>query len=143
MDVDNGEVWGDAHVTYPDWKGTAQLDERRTTPWPGLARTAGLDEEQWQVLGFDIGGGEDAYDLRVIAAPRDVWTKTASDDGAEIEATEFLVHGVDPLAILRQMTHVFELRMRLRAIEDRTVRIRSSSDLPTELFVEETFGPQD
>jgi hypothetical protein len=29
----DGELWGDARVTFPDWKGTAQLDERKTVPW--------------------------------------------------------------------------------------------------------------
>lgn len=138
----DGEVWGEARVTYPDWKGTAQLDERMTIPWEGLARTVGLDSDQWQIVGFEIGGGENGYDLKVVATPRDVWGKVKADDDAEIEVTEFLVHDVDPLAILQQMTHVFELRMRIRAIEGRQVRVRALSDLPSELFVDENFGPQ-
>jgi hypothetical protein len=136
------EIWGDASVTYPDWKGTAQLDERKTMPWEGLARTVGLDHEQWQVVGFSIGGGERGYQLRVLATPRDVWEKVKPDDAAEVEVTEFLVHDVDPLAILRQMTHMFELNMRIRGLDRREVRIRALSDLPSELFVEENFGPQ-
>ncbi|MEU4779002.1 hypothetical protein [Micromonospora sp. NPDC023633] len=139
----DGEVWGEAEVPFPDWKGTAQLDERLTVPWEGLARTVGLDSEQWQVVGFSIGGGEHGYDLRLVAAPRDVWEKVKADDRAEIEVTEFLVHDVDPLAILQQMTHVFELKMRLRAFDGRTVRVRALSDLPSELFVDENFGPQE
>jgi hypothetical protein len=138
----DGEVWGEASVTYPDWKGTAQLDERHTIPWNGLARTVGLDD-QWQVIGFSIGGGEHGHDLRVVATPRDVWDKTGPDDTAEIEATEFLVHGVDPFKILRQMTHMFELTMRISGIDGRRVRIRSLSDRPSELFVDENFGPQE
>ncbi|MEV0214391.1 hypothetical protein [Micromonospora sp. NPDC050695] len=138
----DGEIWGDADVTYPDWKGTAQLDERLTIPWEGLARTVGLDSDQWQVVGFSIGGGEHEYDLRVVATPRDVWEKVKSDDDAEIEVTEFLVHDVDPLAILQQMTHMFDLRMRLSGLDGRKVRVRALSDLPAELFVDEIFGPQ-
>jgi len=140
--VNDGEIWGEASVSFPDWSGTAQLDERMTVPWQGLARTVGLDDDKWQVIGFDIGGGEHGYHLRVVAAPRDVWEKSSPDD-PEIEATEFLVHDVDPLAILREMTHVFELKMRHRGLGSRPVRIRSSSDLPSELFLEETFGPQE
>ena len=94
------------------------------------------------MVGFSIGGGEHEYDLRVVATPRDVWEKVKPDDDAEIEVTEFLVHDVDPLAILRQMTHVFELRMRLRGLDDRQIRVRALSDLPSELFVDENFGPQ-
>lgn len=139
----DGEVWGEASVTYPDWKGTAQLDERMTVPWKGLARTVGLDGDQWQVVGFSIGGGEHGYDLRVVATPVDVWEKVKPDDDAEIEVTEFLVHNVDPLAILQQMTHVFELKMRLRGLDGRQVRVRALSDLPSELFVDEIFGPQE
>lgn len=107
----DGEVWGEASVTYPDWKGTAQLDERMTVPWEGLARTVGLNHEQWQVVGFSIGGGEHGYNLRLYATPRDVWEKAKPDDGTEVEVTEFLVHDVDPLAILQRMTHMFELNM--------------------------------
>jgi hypothetical protein len=140
--VDDGEIWGEASVPFPDWNGTAQLDERMTVPWEGLARTVGLDPDQWQVIGFRIGGGETGYRLRVIATPRDVWEKTRSDDHAEIEVTEFLVHNVDPLAILQQMTHVFELKMCHRGLGGRQMRIRALSDLPSELFVEENFGPQ-
>ncbi|MFF0318847.1 hypothetical protein ACFYPH_29925 [Micromonospora sp. NPDC005252] len=119
------------------------LDERMTVPWEGLARTVGLDGDQWQVVGFSIGGGEHGYDLRVVATPVDVWEKVKPDDDAEIEVTEFLVHNVDPLAILQQMTHVFELKMRLRGLDGRRVRVRALSDLPSELFVDEIFGPQE
>lgn len=139
----DGDIWGEARVSFPDWKGTAQLDERRTIPWEGLARTVGLDPDRWQMVGFDIGGGEGGYELRVVAAPSDVWEKVAADDSAEIEVTEFLVHDVDPLKLLQQMTHVFELKMRARWIGERQVRIRALSDLPSELFVDENFGPQD
>ncbi|XVV10931.1 hypothetical protein ACQP2X_39755 [Actinoplanes sp. CA-131856] len=132
--MDDGELWGEASVSFPDRSGTAQLDERKTLPWKGLLGAVGLDGEQWEVLGFDIGGGEHGYELRIIATPRDVWEKAAAGD-AEIEATEFLVHDVDPLAILRQMMHVFELRM--RGSEGQAVRIRSRSDLPAELFVDD------
>ena len=140
--MDDGELWGEASVSFPDWKGTAQLDERITIPWEGLARTLGLDHEHWQVVGFSIGGGENGYDLKLYATPADVWKKVAPDDDAEIEVTEFLVHDVDPLDILQRMTHVFELTMRSRGLGNRRVRIKALSDLPTELFVDENFGPQ-
>lgn len=139
----DGEIWDDANVTYPDWQGTAQLDERMTIPWHGLERAIGLDREQWQIVGFSIGGGELGYHLQVVAAPRDVWDNVKPGDNSEIEVTEFLVHDVDPLAILQQMTHMFELKMRIRSVEGRPIRVRAVSDLPSELFVTEQFGPQD
>ena len=139
----DGELWGDASVTYPDWKGTAQIDERRTVPWKGLARTVGLDADEWQVVGFSVSGGERHFDLRIAAAPRDVWENFNRDDGGEIEVTEFLVHDVDPLEILSQMTHMFELKMLIRGLSGDQVRVRALSDLPKELFVDENFGPQE
>jgi hypothetical protein len=139
----DGEIWGDASVTFPDWKGTAQLDERKAVPWEGLARAVGLDDEQWQVVGFSIGGGEHGYHLQVYATPNDVWARVKSDDDAEVEVTEFQVHDVDPLTILQQMTHMFELNMRIRVLDGRRVRVRALSDLPSELFVEENFGSQE
>ncbi|MEU6204127.1 hypothetical protein ABZ814_11115 [Micromonospora musae] len=139
----DGEVWGEASVPFPDWQGTAQLDERMTVPWKGLAETVGLDSDQWQVVGFSIGGGEHGYNLRLLATPRDVWDKVKPDDDAEVEVTEFLVHDVDPLAILQQMTHVFELKMQLRGLHGRQVRVRALSGLPSELFLKENFGPQE
>jgi hypothetical protein len=39
-------MWGEASVSFPDWKGTAQLDERMTVPWEGLAKTLGLDHDR-------------------------------------------------------------------------------------------------
>lgn len=122
------EIWGEANVSFPDWKGTAQLDERHTLPWKGLARMVGLDTEEWQVVGFNIGGGELGYGLRVYATPREAWVR--ADGESDVEVTEFLVHDVDPLKILQEMTHVFELNMRIRGLDQRKVRITALSDLP-------------
>lgn len=126
----DGELWGDASVTHPDWKGTAQVDERRTVPWDGLARTVGLDADEWQIVGFSISGGERHFDLRIAAAPRDVWENYNHDEGGEIEVTDFLVHDVDPLEILSRMTHMFELKMFIRGLTGDQVRVRALSDLP-------------
>jgi hypothetical protein len=126
----DGELWGDASVTFHDWKGTAQLDERRTVPWEGLARTIGLSADEWQVVGFSIGGGEHGFDLRIVATPSGVWKNYNPDNCGELEVTEFLVHDVDPLVVLQQMTHTFELKMLIRALSGDQVRVRALSDLP-------------
>ena len=56
------------------WRAmNSSLDERMAIPWEELSRTVGLDTEQWQVIGFEISGGEHADQLRVVATPRDVW----------------------------------------------------------------------
>ncbi|MFD4460539.1 hypothetical protein [Nocardia sp. NPDC058480] len=135
------EVWGEASVTYPDWKGTAQLDERKTGPWEGLAQRVELDNVGWQVVGFSISGGESGFNLMVYAAPRDVWENLEA--GAPVQVTEFKVHDVEPLAILQEMTHTFQMNMRRRGLEGREVQVMAKSDLPLELFVDETFGRQD
>jgi hypothetical protein len=139
----DGQLWGDAGVTFPDWKGTAQLDERKTVPWDGLARTFGLDTDSWQVVGFSVSGGEHGFDLRIVASPSEVWKSFNRDNGGEIEVTEFLVHDVDPLVVLSQMTHMFELKMLIRGLSGDQLRVRALSDLPSELFVDENFGPQE
>jgi hypothetical protein len=71
------------------------------------------------------------------------WDNYDRDDGGEIEVTEFLVHDVDPLEILSQMTHMFELKMLIRGLSGDQVRVKAGSDLPKELFVDENFGPQE
>lgn len=114
----------------PIGKGTVQLDERKTVPWRGLARTVGLDVDEWQIVGFSIGGGERTFDLHIAAAPRDVWANYNREDGGEIEVTDFLVHDVDPLEILSHMTHMFEMKMYIRGLSGAKVRVRARSDLP-------------
>lgn len=132
MDSD-GFIWRDAEVTYPDWKGTAQLDQRITAP--GIAEVVGLDPKRWFVVGFDMGGGETRHDLHVIAVDRskvgdDSLSQIAEANGGEIPVTDFLIHDVDPYEVLRKITHVFELRMRVRAASDIPIRVVGLSDVP-------------
>lgn len=63
--------------------------------------------------------------MRIVAAPRDVWDNYDRDHGGEIEVTEFLVHDVDPLEILSQMTHMFELKMLIRGLSGDQVRVKA------------------
>jgi hypothetical protein len=130
-------IWTEARVTYPDWSGTAQLDQRMTGPDALLEKVVGLDPMKWQVIGLAFGGGESTHNLKVIAIDRnqvpddsDVLTKTAEADGGQIPATEFLIHDVDPYALLRKITHVFELRLRRRGTGDLPIRIVALADVP-------------
>lgn len=132
--MDANFIWRDAEVTYPDWKGTTQLDQRMTSE--GIEELVGLDREAWMVVGFAIGGGESGQDLRVVAVSRDdvpeggdVLPRIAEENGGEIPVTEFLVHGVDPYAVLRAVTHVFELRMRLNRSVGIPMRVVQQSDV--------------
>ncbi|WP_203135341.1 hypothetical protein [Microbacterium sp. JZ31] len=133
--MSDGFIWRDAEVTYPDWNGTAQLDEKMTGKTP--EHVVGLDPDEWSVIGFDIGGGETRHELHVIAVHRedmldggDVYPRIAEANGGEIPATEFLVHDVDPYEFLRAITHMFELRMRVRGTRDFPIRIVRQSDIP-------------
>lgn len=133
--MDNeGFIWRDAEVTYPDWKGTAQLDQRLTAP--GIAEVVGLDPEEWFVVGFDMGGGEIEHDLHVIAVHRNDFPdgvslqSVADANGGELPVTDFLIHDVDPYEVLRKITHIFELRMRVRAADEITIRVVAQSDVP-------------
>ncbi|WP_138758740.1 hypothetical protein [Modestobacter altitudinis] len=127
--MEDGFLWGEAEVTYPDWVGTAQLDKRMTGP--SLNDLVGLNHDDWFIIGLDIGGGEHSHALRVIAIPQGA--ETAEE---EVVATEFLIHNKDPYEILQAMTHVFELRLRVSRFADRPIRIMSLSDVP-EKFMQE------
>lgn len=131
----DGFLWRDAEVTYPDWVGTAQLDQRMTGKQ--FEEIIGFDGDAWMIIGLDIGGGESGHELRVIAVPSDalppggnVVARYAEANGGEVHATEFLVHDVDPYAVLRAITHMFELRMRIASCEGLPIRIVAQSDIP-------------
>ena len=128
-------IWGDASVTYPDWVGTAQLDQRMTT-WT-IEQMLGDRLDGWMVIGIDIGGGEHEHELRVIAVPKDslsegggVLPEYASRSGGEIPAASFLVHDFNPYDFLKAITHMFELRLRVQSIADIPVRVVSLDDIP-------------
>lgn len=128
-------IWRSAEVTFPDWSGTAQLDQRMTAE--GLAGLVGLDRDEWMPIGFDIGGGERHHSLRIVAVARkdfaeggDVLPKIAAANGGEIPVTEFLIHDVDPYEVLRKLSHVFELKMRVRGARDIPIRVTALGDVP-------------
>lgn len=133
--MEDGYIWGDAEVTYPDWQGTAQLDQRMTTA--GLEEVVGLDRKKWFVVGIDIGGGEHEHQLRVLAVDRqifppggDVFPRIAEANGGKLPVTEFLVHDADPYEVLQKITHVFELRLRTRGTLGLAIRIVAHADVP-------------
>jgi hypothetical protein len=135
----DGYLWNEASVTYPDMKGTAELDiSMAQRP---IAHLVGLDEDEWSVIGLDIGGGEMPHHLRVIAIPKantpdggDVLPKIAAASGGEVQATEFLIHDANPYEILQAVSHVFELRLRVRRLTEAgiPVRIVAHGDVPVQ-----------
>lgn len=134
MTTEDGYIWGDAEVTYPDFAGNAQLDHRITGR--SINEIIGLSDD-WLVIGLDMGGGEHSHELQVVAVPKDampsggdVLPGMAGNSGGEIQATMFRVHDVDPYDVLRQITHVFEMRLRVRGARDFPIRIMAHGDVP-------------
>lgn len=129
------ETWDEANVSRPSWSGTIQIDQKST----GNARIeelVGLSRDEWMVVGVDIWGGERSYRLKVLAVKRsdaldsgDVIPGLADRHGGEIPATEFLVHGVDPFAILKAMTHEISLRLRARVSRDYPIQVVARGDV--------------
>lgn len=131
-------IWGDAEVMYPDWQGTLQLDERMTgTQLPELV---GLDSDKWIIVGLDIGGGEHQHDLHVLAIDRDispeggnVYPRIAEANGGELPVTDFLIHNVDPYEILQAITHMLDLKIRVRGTIGTPIRVTALGDVPNQL----------
>ncbi|WP_218220235.1 hypothetical protein [Nesterenkonia sp. Act20] len=121
-------IWRDAEVTYPDWSGTAQLDERKTNT-ETIDQRLGLGENE-HVVGLDIGGGERHQSLHVIVAQWEAIKALKDGETDELEVTDYLVHDVDPFEFLRSITHGFELRMRTRVAQGKTIRVTDMGDIP-------------
>jgi hypothetical protein len=126
-------IWGDAEVTYPDWQGTIQVDERRTGTQ--LDELVGLDFDRWGIVGIDIGGGESAHTLHVLAVDKQKtgdarYEDVATANGGDLPVTDFLIHDADPYAVLQALTHVLELRMRVRSTVGLTFRVAALGDVP-------------
>lgn len=128
-------VWREAAVSFPDFKGTAQLDEKKTGR-SGFAM-AGIDPEKWLVVGLDIGGGEGGQTANVVA----IDMETVPDDldnvfdyllekHGHVPVTDILLHDVDPYELLKSITHGFELRLRSRNLVGKTLMVTALGDIP-------------
>jgi hypothetical protein len=123
--------WGHASVGYPDWIGTAQLD-RKMTGTEDVYSLTGIDHDEWQIIGLDFGAGESGtHNVHVIAVPRSEWGGSPPSDLAEVKAVDIQIHnGVDPFELLRKMTHLLDVRFRIRAVKDSTITITELLDEP-------------
>jgi hypothetical protein len=124
-------VWGDASVSFPDWKGTAQLDQKMTGD-VDVYNLTGINPDEWQIIGLDFGGGERGmHNVHVIAVPRSEWGDSPPSDLSDVRAVEIQIHnGIDPFDLLRQMTHVLDMRFRIRAVKNSTITITERLDEP-------------
>lgn len=123
--------WGHASVTFPDWVGTAQLDQKMTGP-VNLYDLTGIDSDEWQIIGLDFGAGERGrHTPHVIAVPREEWGGSPPSDLDEVNAAKISIHnGIDPFDLLQQITHLLDMRFRLRVVKDSTITITQHLDEP-------------
>ncbi|MGH3642537.1 MAG: hypothetical protein ACRDUX_26315 [Mycobacterium sp.] len=121
--------WGGAEVSYPDWSGTAQLDQKMTGDVDEYSLT-GVDRDKWVIIGLDFGGGESGmHALEVIAVRKSDWREAKGT--SQVKAASIRIHnGVDPFDLLRQIMHVFDMRLRIRSVTDSTIVITESLDEP-------------
>lgn len=131
MDEDNYEyVWGDAKVTYPDWVGTAQLDQK-LTGLEDIYDFTGVDRDEWLIIGLDFGGGERGmHDPHVIAVRQSELAERRIYEMPDIRAVDIQIHDVDSFELLQKITHVLDMRFRIRSVRDATITITDQLDVP-------------
>lgn len=127
--------WGDARVSYPDWKGTFQVDQKLTGD-VSIYTITKIDRDEWTIIGLDWGGGEQVdglghYNAHPHRLSAIVVRKDDADlDADEIRATEVMVHDVDPYDMIKAITHMAEFRMRVRRVVDSKIIIVDEGDIP-------------
>lgn len=122
--ADDGYVWGEASVSYPDWQGTMQVDERKTIPWDLYDYTK-IDADNWTIIGLDWGAAESGVlSMDAIVVP------VNSNGDREVLATSIRLHDVDPFDLLVRMAHVADFRLRVREVVSHEIRIINHLDIP-------------
>ncbi|RDH75497.1 hypothetical protein DVS77_26215 [Mycolicibacterium moriokaense] len=122
--------WGDAKVTYPDWVGTAQLDQKLTGP-VDIYDLTGVDRDEWLIIGLDFGGGESGmHNPHVIAVRNSELADQRIYEKPNIRAADIQIHDVEPFELLQQITHLLDMRFRTRSVRDSTITITELLDVP-------------
>ena len=122
--------WGDASVSFPDWIGTAQLDQKMTGT-VGVYELTGIDRDEWLIVGLEFAGGESGmHNPHVIAVRQSEWGERHISDVSDVRAADIEIHGVDAFELLRQMTHMLNMRFRIRATKNATITITELLDEP-------------
>ena len=112
-------------MTYPDWRGTAQIDEKYTGD-ESIYTIAGVDQDEWTIIGLDLGGGE-----RGFHKPEIIVVPSGTDlDSGRIEAKLIRLHDVEMFDLLRGMINVFSLKFRTRRVESAEIVITGFGNIP-------------
>lgn len=124
--------WGYAKVTYPDWVGTAQLDQKLTGP-VDIYDLTGVDRDEWLIIGLDFGGGETGMHApHVIAVRQSELAERPIYDMADIRAADIQIHHLEPFELLQRITHLLDMRFRIRSVRDATITITELLDVPAQ-----------
>ena len=89
------EPVGPADVQYNDWKGTVALDN--PDAMMALYTIAGLESDEWTIVGFDLHGGNYSSSADVYAIERSAvqnfndWARIAAENNGNIPVTRFRV----------------------------------------------------
>ena len=122
--------WGHATVAYPDWVGTAQLDQKLTGP-VDIYDLTGVDRDEWLIIGLDFGGGETGmHTPHVIAVRKSELAEQRIYEMPNIRAADIQIHGVEPFELLQRITHLLDMRFRIRSVRDATITITELLDVP-------------
>jgi hypothetical protein len=132
--TDETELWEDAHVPYPDWQGSVQLEEDRGED-NDLYQLVGLDPEAWSIIGLDLRAAENLVALHVLAIDTKTVpdgsgriARTAEASGGELPVTSFEVHVDDPWAVLQAVAHRVNIRLRDRNTSGLPIRVVEYGD---------------
>jgi hypothetical protein len=123
--------WGDASVGHPDWIGTAQLDQKITGTVDVYSLT-GIDPEEWLIIGLDFGGGDTGWhNPHVIAVRKSELGERHISEVSDVRAADIKIHSVDdPFELLRQITHLLDMRFRINSTKNATITITELLDEP-------------
>lgn len=122
--------WGPAEVTYPDWQGTFQIDEKLTGQ-ESIYTWTGIDQDEWWIVGFDWGAGETGpHEPHAIVVPAGTNIEAEVERHGYLPARDLLLHDVEAGDLLLKAVHVCEFRVRSQAIVDTPVRIVALGDVP-------------
>lgn len=121
-------VFGPARVQYNDWKGTVAFDE---PDYPErLYKLAGLDPEEWSIVGLSIWGGRvsdgeliSGVNVYAARAPHRTGLDELTEDG-RISVFEVEVeHEGTALHLFEDVFQKWSIHAKLAAIEQREIQL--------------------